>query len=392
MALAGGTPLVGLKAAQFELPAGASGEQTLEALPGKVPLVKKAYRPPNYEMPFQYFSEEITPNNAFFVRYHLADIPEEIDPQTWTLKIDGAGAKTPMEVNLADLKAMEKIEIVAVNQCSGNRRGFSNPHVPGVEWGFGAMGNAKWGGVRLRDLLEKAGVGDDTVEVAAEGSDGPVLDTTPDFIKSLPTWKARDENTLVAYEMNGEPLPHLNGAPVRLVVPGWTGTYWMKHLNHVAALTEPLKSYWMNPAYRVPSGMFPLVQRFASQEAPNSPNTPITEMVVNSLVTNVADGASIKKGEATAIKGIAWDGGYGIAEVAISTDEGKMWQPATLGNDLGRFSWRTWSYSLTPDTAGSVTVRVRARNNAGQTQVDKALFNGAGYHNNVVQSLTLTVS
>lgn len=387
---ASGSWLTLARAAQFSLPEGAAAFP-LEALPGKVPLIKKTYRPPNYETPVSYFSEEFTPNNAFFVRYHLADIPEEIDAAAWKLEIGGAGAATPVSFSLDDLKAMEKVEIAAINQCSGNRRGFSDPHVPGVEWGFGAMGNANWGGVRLKDLLEKAGVAEQTIEVSFDGADGPVVEKTPDFIKSIPFWKAMDENTLVAYEMNGEPLPHLNGAPARLIVPGWTGTYWIKHLTRIEALTEPLKGFWMNPAYRVPSGLFPVVQRFVSQEVANSPNTPITEIVVNSMIVNLEEGAQVKAGQPADVKGIAWNGGYGIAEVAVSIDDGKTWLPATLGRDLGRFAWRQWTYTLTPSAPGALTVKVRARNNAGQTQVDKLLFNGAGYHNNVVQALPLTV-
>lgn len=387
---ASGSWLTLARAAQFNLPEGAAAFP-LEALPGKVPLIKKTYRPPNYETPVSYFGEEFTPNNAFFVRYHLADIPEEIDPAAWKLEVGGAGAATPVSFSLDDLRAMEKVEIAAINQCSGNRRGFSDPHVPGVEWGFGAMGNANWGGVRLKDLLEKAGVAEQTIEIAFDGADGPVVDTTPDFIKSIPFWKAMDENTLVAYEMNGEPLPHLNGAPARLIVPGWTGTYWIKHLTRIDALTEPLKGFWMNPAYRVPSGLFPVVQRFVSQEVANSPNTPITEIVVNSMIVNFEEGAQVKAGQPAEVKGIAWDGGYGIAEVAVSIDDGKTWLPAALGRDLGRFAWRQWTYTLTPSAPGALTVKVRARNNAGQTQVDKLLFNGAGYHNNVVQALPLTV-
>lgn len=379
------------KAAQFRLPDGTIATQTLEALPGKVPLLKKTYRPPNYETPVSYFSEEFTPNNAFFVRYHLADIPEITDAAAWTLQIDGLGASTPVSFTLADLRSMAKVEIAAINQCAGNRRGFSVPHVPGVQWGFGAMGNARWGGVRLKDLLEKAGLAKETIEIAFDGTDAPVMEGTPDFVKSIPIWKAMDENTIVAYEMNGEPLPHLHGFPARLIVPGWTGTYWIKHLVRISALTEPLKSFWMAPGYRVPSGMFPVVQRFTSQETANSPNTPITEIVVNSMITNLGEGATVKAGQPVEVKGIAWDGGYGIAEVALSIDEGRTWALAELGRDLGRFAWRQWSFKATLPNRGNTVIMVRARNNAGQTQVDKPLFNGPGYHNNVVQALPVKV-
>lgn len=379
------------RAAQLGLPAGTLAEQVLEALPGKVPLIKKTYRPPNYETPVSYFREEFTPNNAFFVRYHIADIPE-VDAATWKLKIGGPGAEGQAELTLDDLKNdYEKIEIAAVCQCSGNRRGYSDPHVPGVEWGNGAIGNAKWGGARLKDVLDKIGVKKEAIEIAFNGADKAIVDKTPDFVKSVPAWRAMDQNTLIAYEMNGEPLPHWNGFPARIVVPGWTATYWIKHLTDIQVLTEPLKSFWMNPAYRIPKSLFPVVQRFVSQEPVDAPTTPITEIVVNSLVTNLEDGAEVKAGQPVEIKGIAWDGGYGISEVAVSVDGGRSWSAAELGADLGLYAWRQWTYRFTPTASGAVTVMPRARNNAGATQVDKLLFNGAGYHNNIVQQLELRV-
>ncbi|MCA1409279.1 molybdopterin-dependent oxidoreductase [Ensifer sp. IC3342] len=373
------------------LPEGAITVQALEALPDKVPLIRKTIRPPNFETPIRYFNEAFTPNNAFFVRYHLSDIPE-VDAASWKLAVGGPAVERQVEFTLDDLKnSFERVEIAAVCQCSGNRRGFSAPHVPGVEWGSGAMGNARWAGVRLKDLLGKAGLSEGAIEVAFNGADGPVHDKTPDFLKSLPAWKATDENTLIAYEMNGEALPHWNGFPVRLVVPGWTGTYWVKHLTEVQALTEPLKSFWMNPAYRIPRSLFPVVERFTSQEQPNSANTPITEMVVNSMITNLEEGAEVKAGQPVDLKGIAWDGGYGIVEVAVSVDGGGTWTRTQLGQDLGRFSWRQWTHRLAAQQTGTATVMVRARNKIGQTQVDALLFNGAGYHNNIVQTLGLKV-
>ncbi|MEZ2131812.1 MULTISPECIES: molybdopterin-dependent oxidoreductase [unclassified Sinorhizobium] len=393
LALASGAPWLAAvaRAAQPTLPSGTLAEQVLEALPGKVPLIKKTYRPPNYETPISFFNEPYTPNNAFFVRYHLADIPE-VDVATWKIKIGGAGAERQLELTLDDLKnGFEKVELAAVCQCSGERRGFSNPHVPGVEWGNGAIGNAKWGGVRLRDVLDRVGVKQEAIEVSFNGADGPAVDKTPDFIKSVPVWKAIDENTLIAFEMNGELLPHWNGFPARIIVPGWTATYWMKHIVEIEVLTEPLKNFWVNTAYRIPKALFPVVQRFVSQEPVDSPTTPITEIVVNSLITNLEDGAEIKAGQAVEIEGIAWDGGYGIVEVALSVDGGASWRPAKLGTDVGRFAWRQWTYAFTPAKAGAAAVMVRARNNSGATQVDKLLFNAAGYHNNIVQKLALQV-
>ena len=216
-------------------PAGVAEAATLEALPGKRPLIKLSYRPPNYETPASYFTGPITANEDFFVRYHLADIPK-VDPAKWSLKIDGG--QNPVTLDLATLRQMPSTEVASVCQCSGNRRGLSEPHVPGVEWGYGAMGCARWKGVRLKDVLANAGVPEKAIEIVMDGADGPVLDKTPDFIKSLPLWKAMHEDTLLAYEMNGAPLPHFNGAPVRLVVPGWTATYWTKHIVTSASQTR----------------------------------------------------------------------------------------------------------------------------------------------------------
>jgi hypothetical protein len=248
------------------------------------------------------------------------------------------------------------------------------------------MGCARWRGVRLKELLDKVGIKKEAIEVAFNGADGPVFDKTPDFIKSLPLWRAIDESTLIAYEMNGEQLPHFNGYPVRLIVPGWTGTYWMKHLVSIDVLTRPLGGFWMNPAYRIPLGQFPMVARFTSQET--ATNTPITEMVINSLITSHADGALVPIGKVR-VSGLAWDGGYGIRSVEASTDGGLTWSSASLGDDLGRYAFRQWTFALT-SKRGKNTVMVNATNKIGQTQTATLLFNPAGYHNNVMQSVTLT--
>src|SRR5438067_10973666 len=223
----------------------------------------------------------------------LPGIPE-VDIGRWKLKIGGEGANGPVEMGIEDLRQLPGAEVVAVCQCSGNRRGLFQPHVPGVEWGYGAMGCARWRGARLKDVLEKVGIKKEAIEVVFDGADGPVVDKTPDFIKSLPVWKAIEETTLLAYEMNGAPLPHWNGFPVRLVVPGWTGTYWVKHLTSIQLVTKPFDGFWMKSAYRIPVAKFPLVTRFSSQET--AVNTPITEMVVNSLITSHDEGARVRRG------------------------------------------------------------------------------------------------
>lgn len=373
------------------LPEGVYRTATLEALPGKKPLIKLAYRPPNYETPVSYFDTPFTPNDAFFVRYHLADIPDAVDAASWKIKIGGEGAGSPFEIGIAELRRdYEAVEIAAVCQCSGNRRGFSEPHVPGVQWGLGAMGNAMWKGARLKDVLAKAGLRKETVEIVINGADGPVLDKTPDFVKSIPLWKALDENTLIAYEMNGAPLPLFNGAPVRLVVPGWTATYWMKHLITIDAVTRPFDGFWVKSAYRIPAGKFPVAQHFQSQVSETS--EPITEMVVNSLITSPAPDHKAHVGRPLEVRGVAWDGGYGIRQVEVSVDGGQTWRNAALGKDLGRFAFRQWTHRFVPSRTGSVSVMAKASNGIGQTQAGTLIFNPAGYHNNLVRPLTVTVS
>jgi DMSO/TMAO reductase YedYZ molybdopterin-dependent catalytic subunit len=371
-----------------ELPEGAVDSAVLERLPGKLPLIKRSFRPPNFETPIQYFDTAITRNDAFFVRYHLSSIPM-VDAKAWRLKLAGDAAGKPMEWSLGELrKEFERAEIVAVNQCSGNRRGMFAPHVQGVEWGVGAMGNARWTGIRLRDVLNKAGVNKDAIEVAFNGADGPAMAGTADFIKSIPVDRALDENTLIAFEMNGKPLPHWNGFPARVIVPGWTGTYWVKHLTDIDVRNKPQGGFWMNPAYRIPNGKFK-VEPFATQAT--EANQPITDMVVNSLVTTIHDGQKFRKGQAIDIGGVAWDGGRGIRDVEVSTDGGQSWTLAMLGGDLGKFSFREFHHKFKPD-AGSYVVMVRAVNNRGDTQVTDLIFNPAGYHHNVVPRIKIEVA
>ncbi len=371
------------------LPSGALESATLDTLPGKLPLIKRSWRPPNFETPTRYFGEAFTANDAFFVRYHLANIPQ-VDAAQWRLTVGGDAAEKKVEFTLEQLKReFDPVEIAAVCLCSGNRRGLSDPHVPGVQWGHGAMGNAKWKGVRLKDVLAKAGVKAGALEVAFDGADGGVNEKTPDFVKSIPVWKALDENTLIAWEMNGELLPHWNGFPARIVVPGWTATYWIKHVTSIEVLSQPYKGFWMNPAYRIPKGRFPIVDRFISQET--EANTPITEMVVNSLVTNLREGMMYKASSPLFVRGIAWDGGYGVTRVEVSHDGGKLWQLAELGQDHGRFSWRQWTFAFIPEP-GEHVVMAKATNRLGASQAFDLVFNPAGYHNNVVQRIAIVCS
>jgi DMSO/TMAO reductase YedYZ molybdopterin-dependent catalytic subunit len=371
-------------------PAGSTGgDVLLAALPGKKPLIQRAFRPPNFETPLGDLAPLYTGNAVFFVRYHLSVIPQ-IAAASWKLQVGGPSAQRPFALSLRELKgSFPHVSLAAVNQCSGNRRGLFSPRVPGVQWGNGAMGNALWTGVRVRDVLHKAGVAADALEVVFNGADTAVLPGTPDFVKSLPIDRALDESTLIAFEMNGQPLPHWNGAPARLIVPGWTGTYWMKHLTDIRIQPAAFDGYWMKSAYRIPTGAF-ATARFVSQETPET--TPITEMLVNSLITSPTPAARLRRGDPTQVSGKAWDAGSGIAAVEVSVDGRQSWREATLGRDLGRFAWREFQLPLDTSKGGPLEIAVRARSRNGATQPETLTFNAAGYHDNRVQTVRVEVS
>ena len=372
-----------------ELPDGTLAEQSLQTLPGKVPLIRKTARPPNFETPIEYFRTPITRNDAFFVRWHLSVIPE-LDAATWVLTVGGESVQREQKFTLAQLRRdFEPVSITAVCQCSGNRRGLFEPHVPGVQWGVGAMGNAVWRGVRVKDVLARAGLRGDAVEAVFDGADRGALDGIPDFVKSLPIETALDPGTLIALEMNGEPLPAMNGHPARLVVPGWTGTYWVKSLVGIRVVPRPEGNFWMSTAYRLPRGKFQ-TPSFRSQV--KEANEPITTMVVNSLITSLHAGQHIERGQPIEVRGLAWDGGSGIAQVEVSVDAGATWRQATLGKDLGRYSFREFALSAAAAGTGGRVVMARATSRAGETQVDRLIHNPAGYHHNVIQRVQVEVA
>jgi len=364
-----------------------NGERPLVKYPQKRMMIGQTSRPPQLETPFSVFNDGvITPNDAFFVRYHLADIPLDIDPDTFTLEIKGKVDK-PLKLSLAEIKKMPAVELVAVNQCSGNSRGFSSPRVAGGQLGNGAMGNARWKGVPLKAVLDKAGVQNGAKQVVFAGMDGPVSDKTPDFAKALDIDHARDGEVMLAYGMNGEYLPVLNGFPLRLIVPGYYGTYWVKHLNEITVIDNVLDNFWMKSAYRIPDNECNCVEPGTTPKA----TIPINRFTVRSFITNITDGAKVKAGKSTRLKGIAFDGGKGIKEVAVSTDGGKTWTPVKLGKDLGKYSFREWKTSVKLP-AGTHELKVRATNNAGQTQPMEPLWNPAGYLRNVVETVRVTAA
>jgi DMSO/TMAO reductase YedYZ molybdopterin-dependent catalytic subunit len=366
-----------------------NGARELKAFPQKRPLLVLTTRPPQLETPFEVFGQgPITPNDAFFVRYHLAGIPTSIDPATFRLKVGGK-VNTPLELSLDDLKRMDgTVEVIAVNQCSGNSRGLFTPRANGGQLGNGAMGNARWTGIPLKKVLEKAGVRAGALQVSFDGLDHAVLEQTPDFVKALSVDHALDGEVLLAWAMNGEDLPMLNGYPLRLVVPGYYGTYWVKHLSDIQVLDSVYNGFWMNPAYRIPDNACACVEPGTVP----AKTVPIGRFDVRSFITSLGEGAKIPAGRATPVRGIAFDGGYGISEVAFSEDGGRNWRAAELGPDLGRYSFLEWSIPFTPRRKGAYQLKVRAVNRIGQSQPMQGLWNPPGYMRNVVETVRVTAA
>jgi sulfite dehydrogenase len=357
----------------------------LMRFPEKVALRALNDRAPCLETPWNYFRQDLTPNEAFYVRWHLEAIPTRVDLRTWRLRVAGH-VERPLELSMEDLRRMDAVSVVAVNQCSGNSRSLFAPRVPGGQWANGAMGNARWTGVRPGDLLRRAGLRAGAVEVSFDGLDEGPLPSVPDFVKALAVDHARQEEVLVAYEMNGAPLPLLNGFPVRLIVPGWYGTYWVKALTDITVLDRPFTGYWMATAYHIPAtpGANESPQALAKQVVP------ISRMNVRSFFVRPDPEARTPAGQACELEGIAFDGGHGIRQVEFSADGGRNWSAARLGEDLGRFSFRRWHAEWTPPARGDYSLQVRAVNNAGEGQPAQANWNRGGYMRNVIEEIRVT--
>jgi sulfite dehydrogenase (cytochrome) subunit A len=364
-----------------------NGARELATYPQKRELILLTARPVQLETPMSVFNEGVfTPNDAFFVRWHLAGVPTSMDAGTFRIKIRGL-VKQPVDLSIADLKNnFEAVEVAAVCQCSGNSRGLFNPRVAGGQWANGAMGNALWKGVRLRDILNKAGIATGAVQVRFNGADGPVLPATPDFIKSLDMDIALAEDVIVAYSMNGAPLPLLNGYPVRLVVPGWYATYWVKMLDDIEVIGKVDENFWMKPAYRIPDN--PCACMEPGQKGVNT--VPINRMDVRSFITSLADGTKVRGGHIHEVKGIAFDGGFGIARVLLSTDGGNTWSETKLGKDYGKYSFREWGAAFTPKAGKHYELACIAVNTIGDSQRFTPRWNPAGYMRNVVETVHVT--
>jgi DMSO/TMAO reductase YedYZ molybdopterin-dependent catalytic subunit len=364
----------------------ANGDRPLLAFPQKRALLVLTPRPPQLETPFAVFDQGIyTPNDAFFVRWHLSNIPQQVDATAHRIAVTGE-VNRPLSVSLSDLAALPQHEFAAVNQCSGNGRGLSSPRVAGGQWDNGAMGNAIWTGVRLRDVLDRAGLKSTAKQIQFDGLEGPALPTTPDFRKSLDIDKALGDDILIAYAMNGAPLPLLNGYPVRLIVPGWYSTYWVKMLSAITVLDHVDGNFWMKTAYRIPD----TPDNSVAPGATGFPTIPISRMRVRSFVTNVVDGAKIDR-NVQELRGIAFDGGSGIKRVDVSLDGGTSWRDAALGPDAGKYSFRRWSAPLRPAPGTTLTIAVRATANDGSTQPVTQGWNPSGYLRNAIETYKVAV-
>lgn len=362
-------------------------EFPLVKFPTKSELIMLSDRPPNLEMPLSGFAHDITPNESYFVRWHLAVIPTSVDVKAHRVKVSGE-VENELSLSLDDLRTQyEKVSVIAVNQCSGNSRSLYSPRVMGGQWNNGAIGNAKFTGVRLKDVLAKAKIKTGAIEVVYRGLDNAPIATVPPFEKSLPIAKAQDPDVMIAYEMNDEPIPMLNGYPLRLIVPGWYATYWMKALSSIRVVAKPFTGFWMVKGYRVPKNP-------DAQESPTNlakDTIPINAMSVRSIFFKPAPNERIVRGSAYEVQGLAIDSGKGMKKVEVSSDGGKTWAEAKLDNELGPYSWRRWRFMWQPPRPGEYVLMARATNNAGQTQT-VSQWNHSGYARNQIEQVRVTVA
>jgi DMSO/TMAO reductase YedYZ molybdopterin-dependent catalytic subunit len=361
--------------------------------PQKVPLILLTDRPVQLETPRHYFRTAFTPNEAFYVRWHLEGIPNGVDLKDWKLQIEG-NVNKPLALSLPEL--MEKfkpVSLAAVNQCSGNSRSRLLPRVPGGQWGHGAMGNAMWTGVRLRELLDMAGIKTGSLQVQFQGLEtgqGPAGLGSNLFLKSLDLKNPVLGESVVAYLMNGEPLPMLNGFPVRLVVPGYFATYWTKCLTWIRVLDAPDENFWMKTGYRVPDT--PRGNTTPEEVKAGKVKTiPIERYPVRSFLISPDGSSKIPAGMNVTLRGIAFSGFAAVNRVEVSDDGGKTWLAAKLGENHGAYSFRTWESSWIAKPPGRYSLAVRATDEKGNTQPDEPVWNPGGYLWNRIERQEIVV-
>jgi DMSO/TMAO reductase YedYZ molybdopterin-dependent catalytic subunit len=341
-------------------------------------------RPEDLEMPLSGFSDYITPIEHFFVRTHVY-VPT-VNLTEWSLKVEGE-VGTPLTLTMDDLKKMPSNELVAVVECAGNGRTFYEPPVAGAQWRYGSVGNGRWRGVRLADVLKKAGIKSSAVEVLFDGADQPI-GKMQDFRRSITVKKALDPNTLLAYEMNGETLPVKHGFPLRVIAPGWASDSWVKWLTSITVLDKEFDGFWMKNAYRRPDHPVAPGTALTPEEM-----VPVTSLKVKSVIASPLDGTVSAPGNPVTVKGVAWSGDAGpISAVDVSVDAGRTWRPAELGREKSQFGWRQWQFTWTPARESYYNVMARAKDTAGNSQPMVEEWNPSGYGWNVAQTVGVNVT
>ena len=361
----------------------AAAEEQDVVIPGKAGMIIRSARFFDLEMPPEFADSWITPVPHFFVRNHMHE-PASLDVGTWQLTVSGEVEK-PLTLTLADLTKMTAHSVVNTLECAGNGRAFQQPHVPGIQWQKGAVGNARFSGPRLRDVLERAGVKPTGKHVMFHGLD-EVPGKVPPFIRSVPIEKASDGDTLIALQMNGVALSKHHGFPARALVPGWIGAASCKWLSEIKVLDKEFDGNFMKPGYRMPS--HPL--------KPGEPlkvddSQAVTALNVKSLISAPLDGSRLKS-RPQHIHGTAWAGEAEIIKVEVSTDAGATWEPAQLGREQAKYAWRMWSYVWKAPKAGDYTIVSRATDSQGRVQPATAEWNPSGYLYNAVDQVRIRVT
>lgn len=357
---------------QRSIALGASGLLIPSMLPVRADepkLIVRSRWPLDAETPVEVFEREITPNRLFFVRSHFG-APAVGLTDRWTLAIEG-GVRRALTLDLDDMAKYEQVTIPAVLQCSGNGRSSFAPTVPGVGWGRGAVGNAEWSGVRLAEVLDRAGVAPGMGHVHLHAADGPPMPKTPAYLRSIPLGRALDKTTLLVTRMNGEPLPILHGGPIRLAVPGWSGNHWIKWLRRLVVAPEEAPSPYMRTSYKMPTRPLP-----PGVEAKPEEMASITVMNVKSLIARPTIGAVLKPGRNEA-RGVAWTGGDAIV-TRVEVSVGGRWRDATLEGPARPYAWRPWRVAFDAEP-GPLVILARATDSAGATQPEASPWNKSGY-------------
>jgi DMSO/TMAO reductase YedYZ molybdopterin-dependent catalytic subunit len=340
-----------------------------DAPPDHQELIVRSRRPLNLESPQEALDHRLTPNDAFFVRSHFG--APAVDLLPWEVEVVGLVGR-PLRLTVDALGGLEQATKAAVLQCAGNGRGLYRPRVPGVPWERGAVGQAEWSGVRLADLLDRAGVRPGAAHLHFLGGDAPPNPKIPAFVRSIPIDRARDPGTILALRMNGEPLPTIHGGPARLVVPGWAGNNWTKWVRRIVVSHEESPSFYMQTAYRMPRTPVP------PGAAPGSvPADPVAWMNVKSLITAPGRGGVLPAGPVE-VRGIAWTGQGHVTQVDVRTEDDR-WMSATLLGDPEPGAWRQWRLRLEPSRRGRHVIAARATDSMGQVQPESPPWNKSGY-------------